>query len=153
MKALQHPALDPLLFGSPLRRPAVAAAAIVLLVLLLLAAAAMAVLTFATMGTDGTSVFARALAASSVLSLVPLAALWWLDRRERESPWLYAIAFLWGGVIASWLSMPLNTLILVGIEHWVAQHPQITQLLGVDAARLIGAPLAAPLVEESAKGI
>ena len=153
MKALQHPALDPLLFGSPLRRPAVATFAIVLLALLLLAAAAMAVLTFATMGMDGTWVFARALAASSALSLVPLAALWWLDRRERESPWLFAVAFLWGGVIAAWLSMPLNTLILVGIDQWVAGHPDVTRMLGADAARLIGAPIAAPLVEETAKGV
>jgi RsiW-degrading membrane proteinase PrsW (M82 family) len=152
MKALQHPGLDPLLFGSPLRRPPVAMLVIALLVLLLLIATAVALVTFTAMGRDGTSVFARALAASSVLSLVPLAALWWLDRRERESPWLFAIAFLWGGVIASWLSMPLNTLILVGIEQWVAQHPEVTQLLGADAARMIGAPIAAPLVEESAKG-
>jgi RsiW-degrading membrane proteinase PrsW (M82 family) len=153
MKALQHPDLDPLLFGSPLRRPAVAMLAIACLVLLLLVAAAMALLTFAAMGVDGTTVFARALAASSALSLVPLAVLWWLDRRERESPWLFAIAFLWGGVIAAWLSMPLNTLILMGIDQWVAQHPQVTQMLGADATRMIGAPLAAPLVEETAKGL
>ncbi len=153
MKVLQHPGLDPLLFGSPLRRPPVAMLVIALLVLLLLIAIAVALLTFTAMGRDGTTVFARALAASSALSIVPLAALWWLDRRERESPWLFAIAFLWGGVIASWLSMPLNTLILIGVDQWVAQHPEVTQLLGADAARMIGAPLAAPLVEESAKGV
>jgi protease PrsW len=153
MKVLQHPGLDPLLFGSPLRRPPVAMLVIALLVLLLLIATTVALLTFTTMGRDGTTVFARALAASSVLSLAPLAVLWWLDRRERESPWLFAIAFLWGGVIASWLSMPLNTLILIGIEQWVAQHPEVTQMLGADAARMIGAPIAAPLVEETAKGV
>jgi len=153
MRTLQHPDLDPLLFGSPLRRPTVAKFAIACLVLLLLIAAAVAALTFVTMGGNGTTVFARALAASSALSLVPLAVLWWLDRRERESPWLFAIAFLWGGVIAAWLSMPLNTLILMGIDQWVAQHPQVTQVLGADATRMIGAPLAAPLVEETAKGL
>jgi RsiW-degrading membrane proteinase PrsW (M82 family) len=153
MKALQHPDLDPLLFGSPLRRPPVAMLVIAFLALLLLIAMAVALLTFTTMGRDGTTVFARALAGSCVLSLVPLAVLWWLDRRERESPWLFAIAFLWGGVIASWLSMPLNTLILIGVDQWVAQHPEITQMLGADASRMIGAPIAAPLVEESAKGV
>ena len=153
MKAFQHPDLDPLLFGSPLRRPAVAMLVIAFLALLLLVAAAMALLTFTTMGRDGTTVFARALAMSSALSLVPLAVLWWLDRRERESTWLFAIAFLWGGVIAAWLSMPLNTLILIGIDQWVAQHPEITQMLGADASRMIGAPIAAPIVEETAKGV
>jgi RsiW-degrading membrane proteinase PrsW (M82 family) len=153
MKALQHPNLDPLLFGSPLRRPWVAKLTIAVLGVLLLFALAMALLTFSAMGRDGTTLFARVLAASSLLSLVPLAVLWWLDRRERESPWLFAVAFLWGGVIAAWLSMPLNTLILISIDQWVAQHPEVTGLLGADAARMIGAPIAAPLVEETAKGL
>jgi RsiW-degrading membrane proteinase PrsW (M82 family) len=153
MKALQHPDLDPLLFGSPLRRPWVASFTLAFLGLLLVFALAMALVTFTTMGSDGTTLFAKTLAASSLLSLLPLAVLWWLDRRERESPWLFAVAFLWGGVIAAWLSMPLNTLILVAIDQWVAQHPEATRLLGADAARMIGAPIAAPLVEETAKGL
>jgi len=153
MKLFQHPDLDPLLFGSPLRRPGVAKLVVAFLALLLLVALAMALLTFATMGRDGTTVFAKALAASSALSLLPLSVLWWLDRRERESPWLFAIAFLWGGVIAAWLSMPLNTLILIGIDQWVAHNPQVKAVLGADASRMIGAPIAAPLVEETAKGV
>ena len=153
MKALHHPDLDPLLFGSALRRPAVAWMVIAALALLLLVSAAVSLLTFAGMGRDGTVVFARALAASSALALMPLAVLWYLDRRERESPWLFAIAFLWGGVIAAWISMPFNTLILLGIDQWVTQNPAVKEMLGAEATLMIGAPIAAPLVEETAKGL
>ena len=153
MKVLQRPELDPLLFGSPLRRPAVAKLVIAGLVFLLLIAAAMSLFTFVGMGRDGAIVFVRALGVTSVLSLMPLAVLWYLDRRERESPWLFAIAFLWGGVIAAWVSMPLNTIILVNVDHWVAQNPQAREMLGAEAGLLIGAPIAAPLVEETMKAL
>jgi RsiW-degrading membrane proteinase PrsW (M82 family) len=153
VKALHHPDLDPLLFGSALRRPAVAWMVIAALALLLLVSAAVSLLTFAGMGRDGTVVFVRALAASSALALMPLAVLEYLDRRERESPYLFAIAFLWGGVIAAWISMPFNTLILLGIDQWVTQNPAVKEMLGAEATLMIGAPIAAPLVEETAKGL
>ncbi len=153
MRALQHADLDPLLLGSPLRRPAVAKLAIAGLAILLFVAVAMSLLTLAGMGLDGTWIFLRALAATSLLSVVPIAILWWLDRRERESPWLFAIAFLWGGVISAWVSLPINTLILLNVEHWVAQNPQVKDLLGGEAALMIGAPIAGPLIEEVVKGL
>ena len=53
--------------------------------------------------------FFTALVLSSLLALVPLRILWYLDRRERESPWLFAAAFFWGGLIATGLSLPFNT--------------------------------------------
>jgi RsiW-degrading membrane proteinase PrsW (M82 family) len=153
VKILQHPALDPWLFGSPLRHPAVAKLVIAGLGFLLLVAVAMSLLTLLGMGRDGALVFARALAASSALSLVPIALLWYLDRRERESPWLFAIAFLWGGVIAAWVAMPLNTIILLQFDQWIGQHPAVKETLGGEAVLLIGAPIAAPLVEETIKGL
>jgi RsiW-degrading membrane proteinase PrsW (M82 family) len=153
MQVLRRPALDPWLFGSPLRRPGVALAVMAVLLAVLLVAVAMALFTMAAMGRDGTSVFLRALAASGALSSMPLAIVAWLDRRERESPWLYGVAFLWGGVIAAWLSMPLNTLILMSVGQWVAQNPGVTEALGGDATLMLGAPLAAPLVEETIKGL
>ncbi|MCL4761220.1 MAG: PrsW family intramembrane metalloprotease [Burkholderiales bacterium] len=153
MKLFQRESLDPLFHGSPLRRPSVARLVVAVLALLLAAAAAMSLVTMAGLGRDGTGVFLRALAAATVLSAAPVAIVAWLDRRERESPWLYAIAFLWGGVIAAWLSMPLNTLLLLRVEHWVAGQPAVTDLLGDGAALLLGAPLAAPLVEETIKGL
>jgi RsiW-degrading membrane proteinase PrsW (M82 family) len=153
MKVFHRADLDPLFFGSPLRRPAVAKGVIALLALLLLVAAAMSLLTMAGMGPEGAVMFVRALAASGLLSLMPLAIIAWLDRRERESPWLYAVAFLWGGVISAWVSMPINTLLLLEVQHWVARNPGVTELLGGDATLMLGAPLAAPLVEESIKGL
>ena len=153
MKALQNPDLDPLLFGSPLRRPAVAKLVIACLSLLLLIAVAMSLLTLIGMGRAGTEVFVRALAATSALSVVPVAVLWYLDRRERESPWLFAIAFLWGGVIAAWVSMPLNTLIILHVDQWIGQNPGVKEMLGSEASMMIGAPLAAPLVEETMKAL
>ena len=57
MKVFHRPDLDPLFFGSPLRRPAVARLVIAFLVLLLLVAAAMSLLTMAGMGREGVAVF------------------------------------------------------------------------------------------------
>ena len=153
MKVFQRPDLDPLFFGSPLRHPAIARAAVALLWLLLAVAIAMLQMTMSGLGRDGTMVFLAALAASSALSLVPLAIIGWLDRREKESAWLYAAAFLWGGVISAWLSLPLNTLILLEVGRWVDAQPVLVELLGKDAALMLGAPLAAPLVEESIKAL
>lgn len=153
MKIFQRPELDPLLHGSALRRPAVAWAVIAALLLMLAVAVLMSLFTLAGLGPEGSGVFLRGLAASGLLSVMPLAIIAWLDRRERESTWLYAIAFLWGGVIAAWLSMPLNTLILLRVEQWVAATPGVTDLLGGDAPLMLGAPLAAPLVEETIKGL
>jgi RsiW-degrading membrane proteinase PrsW (M82 family) len=79
--------------------------------------------------------------------------LWFLDRRERESPWLFAIAFLWGGVIAAWVSLPINTIVLLSVDQWVTGNPQIREALGSEAGLLIGAPIAAPLVEETMKAL
>jgi protease PrsW len=102
---------------------------------------------------DVLSIFDRALARSSVLALVPLTVLWFLDRRERESPWLFAAAFLWGGCIATGLSLPLNTAFLHFAEVWLGGHPQLRQVLGPDAALLLAAPISGPIVEEIFKAL
>jgi RsiW-degrading membrane proteinase PrsW (M82 family) len=96
-------------------------------------------------------VFLQALAISSLLSLVPLSVLWFLDRRERETFSLYAAAFLWGGCIATALSLPFNTAFFQIVDIWVAQNPIITEVLGPEATMLIAAPISAPVAEEIAK--
>jgi RsiW-degrading membrane proteinase PrsW (M82 family) len=105
------------------------------------------------LGSEATRVFLRALALSSALSLLPIAILWYLDRRERETPWLFAAAFLWGGLIATAFALPFNTAAIMAVAGWLEQNAALKDLLGPEAALMIGAPLAAPIVEETLKGI
>jgi RsiW-degrading membrane proteinase PrsW (M82 family) len=99
------------------------------------------------------SVFLRALALSSLLALVPLAMLWFLDRRERESPWLFAAAFLWGGLIATALALPFNTAFFKLVDDWLAHHPMLEAMLGPEAPLMLVAPISAPIAEELAKAL
>src|SRR5262245_61107390 len=100
---------------------------------------------------DVVRVFFRALFLSTLLAIVPLAALWFLDRREREKPWLFAAAFLWGGCIATGLALPFNSAFFALVDVWVARHPVVGDLLGPNAPMLLAAPISAPIAEEVAK--
>jgi RsiW-degrading membrane proteinase PrsW (M82 family) len=102
---------------------------------------------------DVASVFFRALALSGMLALVPLSLLWLLERRERQTPWLFAAGFLWGGCIATALALPFNSAFLQFVDTWVVQHPVVREVLGPDAAMLLAAPISAPIVEEIAKAM
>jgi len=153
LKRLTERDRDRLFLGSPLRRRGVALSLAALLILLLAFSALTMCLLLNGLRPDGASVFLRSLLAATLLSLVPLGILWWLDRRERESPWLCAVAFLWGGLIATSTALPLNQAILASISQWVSQNPEVKELLGHDAALMIGAPIAGPLVEEFTKGV
>jgi protease PrsW len=121
------------------------------LILILIIAAAIQIGVFAGAGRDAVAVFLRALSISTLLSAIPISILWFLDRRERETPWLLAAAFLWGGCIATALSLPLNTAIFRVVDRWIALNPMVTEVLGPDAALLIAAPLSGPIVEETIK--
>jgi RsiW-degrading membrane proteinase PrsW (M82 family) len=138
---------------SPLRRPKVARRTALALSALLLLAAWEICAAVGGLGSAATAVFVRALVISSVLSLIPIAILWYLDRRERESPALFAAAFLWGGLIATTLALPANTIIVQAVAAWLKHDIALAELLGPNAALMIGAPLAAPIVEETTKGI
>jgi protease PrsW len=143
--------LDPL--ASPLRRPRVARALTWTLSVLLVMAGLTIAAVVGGLGSEAARVFANALLMSSAMASLPLVILWFLDRRERESPWSFAAAFLWGGLIATTLALPLNTAALHAVTQWLEQFPDIGEALGPDAALMIGAPLSAPLVEETTKGI
>ncbi len=121
--------------------------------ILLLVAAVIICAVVGGLGSDAAHVFFAALGFSSLLSLMPLAVLWFLDRRERESRWMLAAAFLWGGLIATAIALPLNTAVIFAVGQWLQGNAALTDMLGPDAALMIGAPLSAPLVEETAKGI
>jgi len=139
--------------ASPLRRPRVARATTIALAVLLLIAALIICAVVAGLGSEATRVFLTALAISSALSAVPVGILWYLDRRERESPWLFAAAFLWGGLIATAFALPANTAAIMAVAGWLEHNAAVSDMLGPEAAIMIGAPLAAPLVEETLKGI
>jgi len=139
--------------ASPLRRRRVARSAAFGIGALLLVAALIICAVVLGLGSEATRVFLTALAVSSALSIVPLAILWYLDRRERESPWLFAAAFLWGGLIATAFALPANTAVIMAIAGWLEHNAAIRDMLGPEAALMIGAPLAAPIVEETLKGL
>jgi RsiW-degrading membrane proteinase PrsW (M82 family) len=131
-------------------------------VCLVISGALLVVLAFATlvhlsliggMRADIMAVYLQALMLSSLLAAVPLAVLWFLDRRERETPWLFAAAFLWGGCIATALALPFNTAFFLFVDTIVAQEPAIREMLGPDAAMLLAAPISAPIAEEIAKAL
>jgi RsiW-degrading membrane proteinase PrsW (M82 family) len=107
----------------------------------------------ASMRFDVVLVYFRALLYSSALALIPLTLLWFLDRRERESPWLVAAVFLWGGCVATAIAAPFNSVFFASVSHWVAQNPAATEMLGPNAAMLLAAPISAPIIEEIAKAL
>ncbi len=144
---------DRLLLGSPLRRrgACIAIGAALLAVLGLATLVQLGLLS--SLRPDIAGVFYRALALSSLLALVPLTILWFLDRRERESRWLFAAALFWGACIATALALPFNTVFFQAVGAWVAQNPTITEALGPEAVSLLAAPISAPIVEEIAKAL
>ena len=139
--------------GSPLRRSGVGKAITATLLVILAFATLVQLIVFTGMPPGALSVFLRALALSSLLALVPLAILWFLDRRERETPWLFAAAFLWGGLIATAIALPFNTAFFKIIDGWLAQQPMLAVFLGPDAALMLAAPISAPIAEELAKAL
>ncbi len=67
----------------------------------------------------------------------------WLDRFDPEPPWLIALVFSWGAVVAVLVSIVLNT--LFGAAVYVGT--------GVpELAEIASAVISAPLVEEASKG-
>jgi RsiW-degrading membrane proteinase PrsW (M82 family) len=153
MKFLQQRELDPLLLGSPLRNPRVALAISVGLLVSLAAVAVTQLAFFGSLRVDVAVVFVAALVLSTVLSVAPLTLFWYMDRRERETPWLFVAAFLWGAFMATGLALPVNSAILSSVAEWVERNPFAFEILGPEAPTLLGAPLAAPLVEEVTKGM
>src|SRR5262245_35739915 len=121
---------DRLLLGSPLRRPRVAAAVIVALVAAIAVSSLMIFLGIRSLEAGAAGVVARGLGLAAMASLVPVAILWVLDRRERESPFLFAVAILWGALIGTGLALPLNTTIVAAVGRWLSHNPALNEYLG-----------------------
>ncbi len=139
--------------GSPLRHRHFALAMSAALLALLIFSLLMFGILLGSMHKGDAQVFVISLVAATVFSAVPLAILWWLDRRERESPWLFLFIFLWGGLIATSVALPINNYIISDVGQWIAKNQWVHDHLGKDAAMLLGAPIAGPLVEEITKGL
>jgi RsiW-degrading membrane proteinase PrsW (M82 family) len=150
---LAHPAYDRLLHGSPLRRRGACVAIGAALLVVLAVATRIQLGLLSGLRPDIAAVFYAALAASTALAVVPLLILWYLDRRERETPWLFGAAFLWGAVIATALALPFNSAFSAAVDAWVVQNPVVSQTLGPEAAKMISAPISAPIVEELTKAL
>lgn len=141
-------------YGSPLSRPRNAIVAVIVLVMLLLASTfSLFRVYFSTLSPTAVQVYIMGLLGTFLVTLCPLAILWFLDRREPESRWLYLIALLWGALIASGIAFPVNNIFFKTLGDFVALHPDIKGVLGEDAVMLLTAPIAGPLVEETAKGL
>ena len=153
MSPLSDPRFDRLLHGSPLRRRGSCLAIGAVLLGVLGVATRIQLGLLGGLRADLSTVFFTALAASAALAVVPIAILWYLDRRERETPWLFAAAFFWGAVIATALALPFNTAFSAAVDAWVMQNPVIIEALGPDAAQMISAPISAPIVEELTKAL
>lgn len=150
---LTDPRYDAVLTGSPLRQRGMRIAISAVLIVVLASAALVQLGALASARSDVAGVFLKALTLSSILAIVPLAILRFLDRRERENAWLLAAAFLWGGFVATAIALPFNNAFFRLVDAWVAQNPAITLVLGPDAAMLLAAPISAPIVEEIAKAL
>jgi RsiW-degrading membrane proteinase PrsW (M82 family) len=144
---------DRLLMGSPLRRPAACARICAALFALFFFVFLGHLGVIASMRTEATIVFFQALTLSTLLSIPPVLVLWFLDRREREKRFLLVAAFLWGGLIATAISLPFNTAFFRLVDGWVLDKPAILEVLGPDAAVMLAAPVSAPLIEEIAKAL
>lgn len=139
------------LIGSPLKRPLIGCAFLGVM-LVLLALAFLGHLTLWIIAPlEASALFVGTALLACVVSIPALLFLWMLDRRERESIWLFGGALLWGMVISTGLSALFNALgfgfIALGLEVAAGLDSEavITQLLG--------AALVAPPVEEAAKGL
>ncbi len=143
-----------LIYGSPLRRPRNAILIVlVLLVLLISSTSALFRGYFSTLSPGALQVYGLSFLAALLLAIVPISILWFLDRREPESRWLYLIAILWGALIATGLAFPVNQFLIKAVGDFIAVHPDIQAILGSEAQMVLAAPIAGPLVEETTKGM
>lgn len=122
-------------YGSPLRKRGVGPALTVTLSVFILFFLSQLTTVFRDPQPATLSVFLVALSVTGALSLIPVLVYRWLDRREPEPWFMYGLAFLWGGLIASGMALEINT--------------ALDQIVG----GFLGGALGAPVVEESAKGL
>lgn len=93
-------------------------------------------------------VLALTLAAAPVPLYVAMTL--WLDRFEAEPMWMLGVCFVWGATAAALIAMVVNHEAMLYLGHWQQHWQQSTD--SQMSPRLLSTLLAAPAVEELAKG-
>lgn len=147
------------LYGSPLRRPLVGRIIVIVLTFTILFGISVSLLNLFVNVLQGFEVYLVAQTLALLAALPAMAVLWYLDRRERESIWVFAGLLLWGAWIAAAYSLLLNTsggLALVQAMNDDAVLKAEIESAGADVAdvgSILVAWLIAPPVEEVMKGL
>ncbi len=141
--------------GSRLASRRWAVVGLVVLAVLSQAALSTLVSSFGSRPADELVVFFQALIVASILTVPGIAIVAFIDRRERESPWLYAFALGWGMLGAAGLSLLLNTEAFRSMLSVTAQvDGGMAAVTGFnDLTRLFVAVVFAPPIEELTKAI
>jgi RsiW-degrading membrane proteinase PrsW (M82 family) len=137
--------------GSPMRRPLAGCFFWIALLLLLGIAFLGHASLWVTEPAGAVRVFIGSAAVATIASLPVLWFLRYLDRRERESLWLFGGAILWGAVVATGVSGVFNSLGGAIIFDQLQAAGELDDAEGI--AGVLTAALVAPFVEESAKGL
>lgn len=137
------------LVGSPLRRPLVGCLFWIGLLVLLGIALLGHLLSWVIAPLPGSVVFLGTFALATFASIPALLVLWVLDRRERESIWIFGGAVIWGAIISTGLSAILNGL---GFG-FIALGLSVVEIDPAATGEFLTAALVAPPVEEAAKGL
>ncbi len=142
--------LNRALIGSPLRKPLFGCLFIIVLHILLAIAFLGHYTIWISEPLPAITLFGSTIALATVMSIPALALLWFLDRRERESIWLFGSAVIWGGVISTGLSAIFNAL---GAGFVTVSLNIIGGLQNETLSDLLTAAFVAPFVEEAGNGL
>lgn len=87
--------------------------------------------------------FLAGLIAATIPVPVYVTLVLWLDRYEPEPPWMLAMAFFWGALVAVFFAIIINSLGVL-VVRWLSDET---------TAKLFGMVFSAPVVEETAKAL
>lgn len=96
----------------------------------------------------GSVVTIASVLAAGMPMLAFLAAIWWLDRYDREPVWLLTAVFVWGAVGAILLALPTSLVVHVSLLQALTLLEAPMWLL-----ERVAVVLVAPMAEEPAKGL
>lgn len=139
-----------LLAGSPLRRPTNAAMAGILFAILLGVGAYNLLWPLYGGAPRMIEAFVLGACIATIASVPAVLLVWFLDRREHESPLLLAGTALWGAVVSASMSLVFNNS-LYGYMLQLAKHSG-GKILGISPETFTSV-LTSPIVEEAVKGV